>query len=167
MSFINIFNFKKYLSKPSDAQVARIGHVNALYDALTPPVQVIQVEAGSTLVTDAITVTKTSNKGIVEVSYTGPTINQTINLIIFRFEVTFSNISPTANIHIVSTLCTDYPAFGAEVARRFIHNVEAPFQNTNNVLVFGMTAALGQTSPNIITIEEGSKFKFMYEITEY
>ena len=42
MAFIDIFNFKKYFSKPSDAQVARYGHVNALYDQLsantyTPP----------------------------------------------------------------------------------------------------------------------------------
>jgi len=34
MAFIDIFNFKKYFSKPSDAQVARYGHVNALYDNL-------------------------------------------------------------------------------------------------------------------------------------
>jgi len=34
MAFIDIFNFKKYFSKPSDAQVARYGHVNALYDQL-------------------------------------------------------------------------------------------------------------------------------------
>ena len=35
MAFIDIFNFKKYFSKPSDSQVARYGHVNALYDALS------------------------------------------------------------------------------------------------------------------------------------
>jgi hypothetical protein len=37
MSFIDIFNFKKYFSKPSDSQVARIGHVNAVYDTLNQP----------------------------------------------------------------------------------------------------------------------------------
>jgi hypothetical protein len=37
MAFIDIFNFKKYFSRPSDAQVARYGHVNALYDALQQP----------------------------------------------------------------------------------------------------------------------------------
>jgi hypothetical protein len=37
MAFIDIFNFKKYFSRPSDAQVARYGHVNALYDALSQP----------------------------------------------------------------------------------------------------------------------------------
>ncbi len=35
MAFIDIFNFKKYFSKPSDSQVARYGHVNALYDQLS------------------------------------------------------------------------------------------------------------------------------------
>lgn len=35
MAFIDIFNFKKYFAKPSDSQVARYGHVNALYDALS------------------------------------------------------------------------------------------------------------------------------------
>lgn len=34
MAFIDIFNFKKYFAKPSDSQVARYGHVNALYDTL-------------------------------------------------------------------------------------------------------------------------------------
>jgi hypothetical protein len=34
MAFIDIFNFKKYFAKPSDSQVARYGHVNAVYDAL-------------------------------------------------------------------------------------------------------------------------------------
>ena len=34
MAFIDIFNFKKYFDKPSDSQVARYGHVNALYDTL-------------------------------------------------------------------------------------------------------------------------------------
>ena len=37
MAFIDIFNFKKYFSRPSDAQVARYGHINALYDALLQP----------------------------------------------------------------------------------------------------------------------------------
>lgn len=35
MAFINIFNYKKYFKKTSDANVARIGHVNAVYDALS------------------------------------------------------------------------------------------------------------------------------------
>lgn len=34
MSFINFLNYKKYFGKSTDAQAARIGHVNAVYDAL-------------------------------------------------------------------------------------------------------------------------------------
>ena len=33
MAFIDIFNFKKYITKQSDAQVARYGHINALAGA--------------------------------------------------------------------------------------------------------------------------------------
>jgi hypothetical protein len=39
MAFIDIFNFKKYFAKSSDAQVARYGHVNALYDDLAPRIK--------------------------------------------------------------------------------------------------------------------------------
>lgn len=34
MAFVDIFNFKKYITKPSDATTARIGHVNSLYNTL-------------------------------------------------------------------------------------------------------------------------------------
>ena len=34
MSFINFLNYKKYFGKNTDAQAARIGHVNAVYNAL-------------------------------------------------------------------------------------------------------------------------------------
>ena len=34
MSFINFLNYKKYFGKSTDAQAARIGHVNALYDTV-------------------------------------------------------------------------------------------------------------------------------------
>jgi hypothetical protein len=37
MAFVDIFNFKKYITKPSDALTARVGHVNAVYDALQQP----------------------------------------------------------------------------------------------------------------------------------
>ena len=39
MAFIDIFNFKKYFSKPSDSQVARYGHVNGLYKELSPRIK--------------------------------------------------------------------------------------------------------------------------------
>ncbi len=39
MAFIDIFNFKKYFAAPSDSQVARYGHVNAVYDDLAPRIK--------------------------------------------------------------------------------------------------------------------------------
>lgn len=42
MAFIDIFNFKKYITKPSDAATARIGHVNAVYDALLPSPEIYE-----------------------------------------------------------------------------------------------------------------------------
>jgi hypothetical protein len=55
MAFIDIFNFKKYFAKPSDSQVARYGHVNALYDTIAPfissPVTVTQETSLATAVT--------------------------------------------------------------------------------------------------------------------
>lgn len=35
MAFIDIFNFKKYFATPSDSQVARYGHVNAVAARVT------------------------------------------------------------------------------------------------------------------------------------
>ncbi len=68
MAFIDIFNFKKYFSKPSDAQVARIGHVNAVYDALSSgsiteiPTIIVSAEADS--------ITLTAEKCILDMRYT-------------------------------------------------------------------------------------------------
>lgn len=42
MAFVDIFNFKKYITKPSDAATARIGHVNAVGERLSSPVKVTQ-----------------------------------------------------------------------------------------------------------------------------
>jgi len=50
MAFIDIFNYKKYFKKSSDATVARVGHVNAAYDALQPrfTVDTVTQTVGST-----------------------------------------------------------------------------------------------------------------------
>jgi len=66
MAFIDIFNFKKYFAAPSDSQVARYGHVNALYtdlkittDSATLPTgetdATVNAKAGKVLITDDIT----------------------------------------------------------------------------------------------------------------
>jgi hypothetical protein len=43
MAFIDIFNFKKYFLKPSDSQVARYGHINALYTDLSETISQNQI----------------------------------------------------------------------------------------------------------------------------
>lgn len=46
MSFINFLNYKKYIGRSTDAQAARIGHVNAAYKDLKPTVgSVTQIES--------------------------------------------------------------------------------------------------------------------------
>jgi hypothetical protein len=58
MSFINFLNYKKYFGKSTDAQAARIGHVNAVYDALLlqlgDPIETVTLD---TSITNTINVT--------------------------------------------------------------------------------------------------------------
>lgn len=62
MAFIDIFNFKKYFSKPSDSQVARYGHVNALYEALQQPTEKVFIaRIGATLNGDPFIITEYKN----------------------------------------------------------------------------------------------------------
>lgn len=48
MAFINIFNYKKYFKKTSDATVARVGHVNRLAEKITPVEYVTQLTSITT-----------------------------------------------------------------------------------------------------------------------
>lgn len=66
MAFIDIFNFKKYFRKPSDAQVARYGHVNALYDNLTNS---FAIQTGAYTKTGT-TVPVTTKSGIISIATT-------------------------------------------------------------------------------------------------
>jgi hypothetical protein len=67
MAFIDIFNFKKYFATPSDSQVARYGHVNALYNATQPKFTVDTVTQTGSITTD-VTVNSTAGK----VTMSGP-----------------------------------------------------------------------------------------------
>lgn len=70
MAFIDIFNFKKYFITPSDSQVARIGHVNAAYDASQPKFTVDTVTQ-STDVYTSVTINSLSGK-VTTYSTIGP-----------------------------------------------------------------------------------------------
>jgi hypothetical protein len=48
MAFIDIFNYKKYFKKSSDATVARVGHVNKLAEKVTPVEYVTQLISNTT-----------------------------------------------------------------------------------------------------------------------
>lgn len=50
MAFIDIFNYKKYFRKSSDSTVARVGHVNALAEKVTPVEYVTQTISNTTAV---------------------------------------------------------------------------------------------------------------------
>lgn len=84
MAFINIFNYKKYFRKASDSNVARIGHVNALYDALNSNTDYQpKLTTGSVKQTGSNTNAVTINKdaGIIELSgvYNSGTLTFTVN----------------------------------------------------------------------------------------
>jgi hypothetical protein len=51
MAFIDIFNYKKYFKKTSDATVARVGHVNRLAERITAVEYVTQQTSNTTPVT--------------------------------------------------------------------------------------------------------------------
>jgi hypothetical protein len=76
MSFINFLNYKKYIGRSTDAQAARIGHVNAVYDALLlqlgDPIQELTV-GGSIASIDAtskrILLTVEDNVSTIPMSY--------------------------------------------------------------------------------------------------
>jgi len=48
MAFIDIFNYKKYFRKSSDATVARVGHVNKLAEKVTPVEYITQTISNTT-----------------------------------------------------------------------------------------------------------------------
>jgi hypothetical protein len=68
MAFIDIFNYKKYFAKSSDAQVARIGHVNKLAAHITAPARVAQLNS----INDNVTINAYS--GVIEMfdNFTAP-----------------------------------------------------------------------------------------------
>ena len=79
MAFIDIFNFKKYFSKPSDAQVARYGHVNAAYDALKESLSF--TSAAYTLESGYTEIDITTNAGVITVTDSlSPETNVTVTL---------------------------------------------------------------------------------------
>lgn len=88
MAFIDIFNFKKYFSKPSDSQVARYGHVNALYDALSAN---IATKANYFLPTAEGDITITTKAGVVTIEESLQDIS-TLNFNLVTADVTVDTV---------------------------------------------------------------------------
>jgi len=96
MAFIDIFNFKKYFSKPSDSQVARYGHVNAVYDALSTnsTVQVINVPNSE------YSIFMTANKAVIS-------LNEDVTTIPYGYTIYHPSITTNSIININLVMFTD------------------------------------------------------------
>ncbi len=167
MSFINIFNFKKYFTKPSDAQVARIGHVNAVYDALNNPTTVQVTDGGTfTAFTNVpVTLEKTSDYGIIELTYGGTTPSIPASAWVFTVTLDITNLTPGAKLFASATTGTDY--VDSEVGLRQIIQVENPVNTEDNIITFRIFSAIASTSVVNINVEYGMKVKIFYTLIEY
>lgn len=92
MAFIDIFNFKKYFLKPSDSQVARYGHINALYNDLSETFSQNQITTG-TVTQSAEDATVTINARAGKITLSGLISNADPNAFtIINSEVTENSI---------------------------------------------------------------------------
>ena len=92
MAFIDIFNFKKYFANPSDSQVARYGHINALYTDLSETISQNQITTG-TVTQSALDATVTINARAGKVTLNGIPSNLDPNsFTINNSEVTVNSI---------------------------------------------------------------------------
>lgn len=88
MAFIDVFNYKKYFKKSSDATVARVGHVNALYDAAQPKFTV-----------DTVTQTGANSSPVTINSVAGRiTMASTVSAVPSTFRVDNSEVKSTSII---------------------------------------------------------------------
>jgi hypothetical protein len=124
MSFIDIFNYKKYFKKSSDAQVARIGHVNALYDALSNSGSKFTVDTGTVSIFSSVTVDADAGSIALAAPAGGGQGNFTVNnnkvtassIILLTFEVDNAFAQPTQPFGASTYSITD-GSFGITFAR--------------------------------------------------
>lgn len=168
MAFIDIFNFKKYFNTPSDSQVARYGHVNAVYEALTKPTPIQVTKGGffTTLNIIEVTIDKTSDYGIIELAYDGPT-NASFPIANWLFTIRLSvlNFSGTTGLFAEATAGTDFEDI--ETGLRQIVQVETPESGVASSIDFKFYSALQNSSITTMRVENGMKVKLFYHIVEY
>jgi hypothetical protein len=121
MAFIDIFNYKKYFKKSSDATVARVGHVNAVYDALQTDSQP-KFTVGTVTQTGTGQVTINTTAGRITM---GAVLNSTPS----SFRVNNSEV--TANSIVLITLV---PLFG-DASREMIGRINTISSGGFNIVV--------------------------------
>lgn len=106
MAFVDIFNFKKYITKPSDATTARIGHVNALYDALANSDSAITKNT-YLLATGETDVTINTKSGVIEIE------DDVLGLDTFTFNIISADITAdNPCVILITPICDEGFNFG-------------------------------------------------------
>ena len=119
MAFIDIFNFKKYFATPSDSQVARYGHLNALAKRITDPVFATQdaeedVTANGYVGKISLSTISTETTKIVSISNSFATANSVLLISMgastaIDFPVTLVGTASTGSIAVtITNYSTDY-----------------------------------------------------------
>lgn len=98
MSFINFLNYKKYIGRSTDAQAARIGHVNAVYSSLLlqlgDPIQELTVGG------EISTITATSKRILL-------TVQDNVSSIPVGYSLVHPDITPNSIIKITLVQLAD------------------------------------------------------------
>jgi hypothetical protein len=110
MAFIDIFNYKKYFKKSSDATVARVGHVNAVYDAL-------QTDSQPKFTVGTVTQT-VSNTTAVTINTTAGRIEMVDDLTNTVATFRVNNSEVTANSIVLITLVPNFTDSNKEMIGR-------------------------------------------------
>jgi len=110
MAFIDIFNYKKYFKKSSDATVARVGHVNAVYDAL-------QIDSQPKFTVGTVTQT-VSNTTAVTINTTAGRIEMVDDLTTTVSTFRVNNSEVTANSIVLITLVPNFTDSNKEMIGR-------------------------------------------------
>jgi hypothetical protein len=123
MSFINFLNYRKYFGKNTDAQAARIGHVNAVYDALSNSGK-FTVDTGTVGIYGSVTVNADAGAIALSAPVGGGQGNFTVNnnkvtassIILLTFKVDGAFFQPTESFGASTYSITD-GSFGITFAR--------------------------------------------------
>ena len=180
MAFIDIFNFKKYFANPSDSQVARYGHVNALYDALSA-----SSSSSAVNVPTPVTFSNMNNptlnynllsyditipqKFLIKATFDGATLdwNSTANVAFLKFSIA-TNISDYSSVYIDHSFSMVCSAAPAEISQQRWTVFSQSVSDEGGLDIFVRPAAISPgSSPAIDTTTQiltGTTFMISLEI---